>query len=61
MTKTTSTCPGKTRWHLWLVGIAALLWNGFGAFDYVMTESHNATYMSLFTPEQIDYFEAFPA
>ena len=61
MTKATSTSPGKTRWHLWVAGMAALLWNGFGAFDYVMIESRNATYMSSFTPEQIDYFDAFPA
>jgi hypothetical protein len=26
-----------TPWHLWLVGVLALLWNSFGAFDYVMT------------------------
>jgi hypothetical protein len=61
MTEATSTSPGKTRWHVWLVGVAALLWNGFGAFDYVMTESRNAAYLSAFTPEQIAYFDAFPA
>jgi len=47
-------------WHLWLVGVLALLWNGVGAFDYVMTETRNATYMSSFTPEQLAYFYGFP-
>ena len=50
-----------TPWHLWLVGVLALLWNGIGAFDYVMTETRNASYMSSFTPEQLAYFYGFPA
>jgi len=47
--------------HLLVVGILALLWNAMGAFDYVMTETHNASYMGQFTPEQLDYFYGFPA
>lgn len=47
--------------HLWVVGILALLWNAMGAFDYVMTESRNASYMSGFTREQLAYFYGFPA
>jgi hypothetical protein len=50
-----------TPWHLWLVGVLALLWNSIGAFDYVMTETRNASYMSSFTPEQLAYFYGFPA
>ncbi|MFV0478633.1 MAG: hypothetical protein ACK5ME_12490 [Parahaliea sp.] len=46
----------RTPWHLWLVGLLALLWNGFGAFDFVMTLSHNAQYMARFTQQQLDYF-----
>jgi hypothetical protein len=49
-----------TPWHLWVVGTIALLWNGVGAFDYVMTETRNASYMSAFTPEQLAYFYGFP-
>jgi hypothetical protein len=47
--------------HLWLIGLVALLWNSFGAFDYVMTETRNAWYMSTFTPDQLAYFYTFPA
>ncbi len=47
--------------HLWVIGTHALLWNGMGAFDYVMTESRNASYMSSFTQAQLDYFYGFPA
>ena len=46
----------KTPWHLWAVGIISLLWNAFGAFDYVMTKLKNPAYMAAFTPEQQAYF-----
>ena len=49
-----------TPWHLWLVGVLALLWNSVGAFDYVMTETRNASYMGTFTREQLAYFYGFP-
>lgn len=51
----------KTPWHLWVIGVVSLLWNAVGAFDYLMTETKNATYMANFTPEQLDYFYSFPA
>lgn len=49
-----------TPWHLWMVGVLALLWSSVGAFDYVMTETRNAAYMGTFTPEQLAYFRGFP-
>lgn len=56
-----SAAPNRsTPWHLWVVGVLALLWNSFGAFDYVMTETRNAAYMGSFTPEQLAYFYSFP-
>lgn len=51
----------RTPWHLWVVGILTLLWNAVGAFDYVMTQTKNGSYMQGFTPEQLDYFYGFPA
>src|SRR3546814_16652880 len=50
----------KTPWHLWAVGIVSLLWNAFGAFDYVMTKLRNPEYMAAFTPEQQSFFYSFP-
>jgi hypothetical protein len=47
-------------WHLWAVGIAGLLWNGYGAYDYLMTQTENTAHMARFTPEQLDYFYGFP-
>lgn len=47
--------------HLWVVGVLALLWNAVGAFDYAATQSRFEPYMSQFTPQQLEYFYAFPA
>ena len=30
--------------HLWIVGALALLWNSFGCFDYLMTQTANEAY-----------------
>jgi hypothetical protein len=51
----------KTPVHLWIVGILASLWNAVGAYDYIATQYHIESYMSQFTPEQLAYFNAFPA
>ncbi len=51
----------RAPWHLWLIGIVSLVWNGFGAADYVMTQIQLESYMSQFTDEQRAYFAAFPS
>ncbi len=51
----------RAPWHLWVVGIAALLWNAVGALDYVMTQTRNAQYMAGFTAEQLAFFYGLPA
>ena len=61
MSEEQATTPSATPWHLWVIGVLALLWNAMGAFDYLMTETHNEGYMSRFTPEQLDFFYGFPA
>lgn len=52
----------KTPWHLWLVGVLSLLWNGFGAFDFIQTTTRGEAYMraSGFDQPMIDYFLAMP-
>lgn len=60
MTDETATSPATPR-HLWIVGILGLLWNCVGAFDYLMTQTRNESYMGQFTPEQLAYFYGFPA
>lgn len=50
----------KAPWHLWAIGIAILLWNAVAAFNYVMTQTRNESYMASFTPAQLEYFYGFP-
>jgi hypothetical protein len=52
----------RTPWHLWVVGIASLLWNAFGAFDFISTTTRGETYMREmgFNQAMIDYFIAMP-
>lgn len=52
---------GKAPRHLWVVGILALLWSAMGCFDYFMTQTRNEGYMSMFTPEQLEFFYSIPA
>lgn len=47
--------------HLWIVGGLALVWNAFGAFDYLMTQTRNDAYMSAFTDAQLEFFYGMPA
>ncbi len=37
MNSPTPASKTTTPWHIWLIGVLALLWNCMGAFDYVMT------------------------
>jgi hypothetical protein len=51
---------GRTPLHLWIVAVLATLWNAFGCFDYLMTQTHNARYLAGFTDPQRVYFDSFP-
>lgn len=51
----------RTPLHLWIVGVVATLWNSFGCFDYIMTQTRNDAYLAQFTAGQRAYFESFPA
>lgn len=57
---TTSTRNRTTPLHLWIVGGLSLLWNAFGAVDYLMTQLRVPAYLAQLTPEQLAYLEAFP-
>lgn len=47
-------------WHLWVVGILTLLWNSVGVMSYMMTELGQLASLGM-TPDQIAYFDSFPA
>ena len=51
----------RTPAHLWIVGGLASLWNAFGCYDYVMTQTSAETHLASFTAAQRAYFDSFPA
>lgn len=53
----------KTPWHLWVVGVIALLFNAIGVFDFVMSMAQGSVYMAKagMTPEQIAHYQEMPA
>ena len=54
---------GRTPWHFWLVGALAVLKNGLGAFDYVMTQTQGDAWLANMEPTQtqLDWFHGLPA
>jgi hypothetical protein len=50
----------RAPWHLWAVGILTLLWNAIGVMSYMMTHLGKLESLGM-TPEQIAYFDSFPA
>jgi hypothetical protein len=53
----------KTPWHLWLVGVIAVLFNSIGVFDFVMSKAQGAAYMASagMTPDQIAHYQGLPS
>lgn len=41
----------KAPMHLWIVGLLALIWNGFGCYDYLMTRMRNLDYFRSMAPD----------
>ena len=60
MTDTSDQTQTKTPWHLWVVGVLSLLWNGFGCFDFTMTATRNAAYLEPYPQEMLDYWLNMP-
>lgn len=54
-------------WHLWLIGLVSLLWNGIGGYDYYQTQTANRAYLAPMTEpygvpveQAIAYFQSYP-
>ncbi len=52
----------RTPWHLWVVGVFAILWNSFGCLDFTMTMIRPEAWLAQWnlTQSQLAYFEAMP-
>lgn len=60
-----TTAEGRTPAHLWIVGILALLWNGWGGYDYIMTKTRDIDYLTAMMPgvdpdAMLAYIDAYP-
>jgi hypothetical protein len=60
-----ATTAERTPAHLWIVGALGTLWNGFGAYDYLMTRMRNLDYMRSMAPDvdpeaMLAWVDAFP-
>ncbi len=44
----------------WIIAVVSLLWNAFGGYDYVMTETRNADYLKNFPAEMLTVIDAMP-
>ena len=55
--------PMKAPWHIWLVGLIALLFNSVGVFDFVMSMLQGAKYQASagMTPDQIAHYQQMPS
>lgn len=57
--------PARPPVHLWIVGALAVLWNGFGCYDYLMTRMRNTDYLADMMPTvdpeaTLAWVDAFP-
>ena len=55
-----ATFEARTPWRLWVVGVVSLIWNAFGAFDYLMTRTGAEWYVANLTPQQLAHIKGFP-
>ena len=60
-----TTAQARAPVHLWIVGILSLLWNCFGAYDYVMSHMRDTQYIASSMPgvdpnAALAWMDAFP-
>lgn len=53
--------------HLWIIGLVSLLWNGFGGYDYTMSQLRDPGYLEatmgplgMSVEESIAFLDSFP-
>jgi hypothetical protein len=51
----------RTPVHLWVVGAGSAAWNGFGAFNYFVTQTRNEAFLAQMSDEQRSFIENAPA
>ena len=51
----------RTPVHFWFVAVAALAWNAYGCFEYLMTMLRNPAFMAKVPADQLAYMNGLPA
>lgn len=62
MTATADAPRTAAPWHLWVVGIVGVLWNGYACYDYFMTKTKGDAYLkaSGMNDAQVAHMHAYP-
>jgi hypothetical protein len=62
MTATADAPRAAAPWHLWVVGVVGVLWNGYACYDYLMTKTQGVAYLksSGMTEAQIAHMQGYP-
>lgn len=50
----------KPRLPFWIFAGLSLLWNAFGAYDWLMTNAREAAYVAQFPPETMQFVDGMP-
>ncbi len=60
MTEDATRIGAKAGWHIWPVGILAIVWNGYGCFDFIMKTTRNPAYTAQFPQDIQTYWYSMP-
>jgi hypothetical protein len=62
MSEATESGVRRTPWQFWLICTIAVIWNGFGGYDYIMSQTAGDGYLRTMgmTEPQIAFYHAMP-
>lgn len=60
MTDNTAPQGVKAGWHIWLVGIIGILWNGFGSLDFTLTTMRVEAWLAPYPKAVVDHIFSLP-
>ncbi|HEX8938483.1 MAG TPA: hypothetical protein VF776_09475 [Sphingomicrobium sp.] len=55
-----TTAEARVPLHLWIVGVLALVFNGFGCVDYTLTNLKNPAWLAKMPADQLAYMASLP-
>lgn len=55
-----TTARGRAPALLWIVGFLGLLWNAYGCYEYLMTQTRDAAFLAAQPADWVAYWEGLP-